>query len=66
MKQFNGKEQFTLHDAGISLSVNDFWRWAYSDLLNNTSRGVLSEFIVASSFESTPPHFANAYRLASF
>ena len=27
--------------------VGDFWRWAYSDLLMNKTRGVLAEFIVA-------------------
>jgi hypothetical protein len=28
-------------------TVNDFWQWAYSDLLQNTTRGVLAEYIVA-------------------
>jgi hypothetical protein len=28
-------------------SVSDFWQWAYSDLLQNTTRGVLAEYIVA-------------------
>jgi hypothetical protein len=27
--------------------VGDFWQWAYSDLLHNTTRGVLAEYIVA-------------------
>jgi hypothetical protein len=27
--------------------VSDFWQWAYSDLLQNTTRGVLAEYIVA-------------------
>ena len=25
----------------------DFWRWAFSDLRDNTQRGVLAEFLVA-------------------
>jgi len=29
------------------LSVLDFWRWGYSNVLNNTSRGRLAEFIVS-------------------
>lgn len=44
-----GTEQFTINGSGSSLSVNDFWSWAYSDLLNNTDRGVLGEFLVYSS-----------------
>lgn len=27
--------------------IVDFWQWAYSDLLQNTTRGVLAEYIVA-------------------
>jgi hypothetical protein len=30
-----------------NLLVSDFWQWAYSDLLQNTTRGVLAEYIVA-------------------
>lgn len=29
--------------------AKDFWRWAYSDLLSNTNRGNLAEYIVASA-----------------
>ena len=28
-------------------TINDFWQWAYSDLMQNTERGVLAEYIVA-------------------
>ena len=34
-------------DGLDGLTVGDFWSWAYSDLLSNANRGVLSEFIVA-------------------
>lgn len=44
-----GNELFTVNGSDTSLSVNDFWSWAYSDLLNNTYRGVLGEFLVYSS-----------------
>ena len=30
-------------------TVGEFWSWAYSDLKENTSRGVLAEFLVASA-----------------
>ena len=31
------------------LTLLDYWRWAYSDLIGNTDRGVLAEFIVGIS-----------------
>jgi hypothetical protein len=37
----------TDHFAGADATVLDFWRWAYSDLRDNTHRGVLAEFLVA-------------------
>lgn len=33
--------------AGADATVLDFWRWAFSDLRDNTQRGVLAEFFVA-------------------
>lgn len=32
---------------GTKRSVGDFWQWAYSDTLQNTTRGVLAEYILA-------------------
>ena len=49
MEQLNGNEPFTLHGSDTSIILQDFWRWAYSDLLNNTHRGVLAEFLVHSA-----------------
>lgn len=34
------------HDAPAGTIV-DFWRWAYSDLMGNTTRGVFAEWLVA-------------------
>jgi hypothetical protein len=39
----SGSEQF----VGLDATVADFWRWAFSDLRNNTTRGILAEFLVA-------------------
>ena len=52
MEQLNGNEPFTLHGSDTSIMLQDFWRWAYSDLLNNTHRGVLAEFLVHSALET--------------
>lgn len=35
------------------ISELDFWRWAYSDHLSNSQRGVLSEYIVGQALGAT-------------
>lgn len=39
----SGDERF----AGTDATVRDFWVWSTSDLRDNTTRGVLAEFLVA-------------------
>lgn len=43
----------TLKIKGTDVSVSDFWRWAYSDLLSNRNRGILAEFIVGNALGLT-------------
>lgn len=43
----SGKETFTSDGAPLDFDVLEFWRWSTSDLVDNTTRGVLAEFIVA-------------------
>src|SRR5580658_2334317 len=38
-----GSERF----VGLDATVADFWRWAFGDLRDNTTRGILAEFLVA-------------------
>ena len=47
MEQKTGHEHFYFEDMPQKFSLQDFWRWQSSDLLNNTLRGVLAEFLVA-------------------
>ena len=42
-QSLEGREPF----AGLDATVADFWRWAFSDLRENTTRGILGEFLVA-------------------
>lgn len=51
---YTGIEHFVYNDKPVS-QVIDFWRWQGSDLLNNSLRGILAEFIVATALniEST-------------
>ena len=55
MEQLTGNEEFTLHGASAGISVKDYWSWAYSDLIDNTQRGVMAEFLVYSSHKSNYP-----------
>ncbi len=32
-------------------TVVDFWQWSFSDLMQNTTRGILAEYIVAALLE---------------
>jgi hypothetical protein len=34
------------HFAGSDLTVSDFWSWTFSDLRENTTRGLVAEFLV--------------------
>lgn len=47
MKIFTGEEQFHI-GAGNDLpfGIGDFWKWAYGNLLDNTRRGALAEYII--------------------
>lgn len=41
--------------AGVNATVAEFWRWAFSDLRDNTTRGVLAEFLVAKAIGDKRP-----------
>lgn len=44
---YTGNEHFSSEGMPAGYLLTDFWAWQASDLLNNTLRGVLAEFIVA-------------------
>jgi hypothetical protein len=46
-KRLTGQEPLVNGDVALGPSVADFWAWSASDLVSNTLRGVLAEFIVA-------------------
>jgi hypothetical protein len=45
LSRLSGSEPLQLGSTGAT--VEEFWRWAYSDLRANTTRAVLAEFLVA-------------------
>lgn len=44
-----GDEPFHLDNSPLEHKLLDFWRWAASDLVGNTARGILAEYIVATA-----------------
>lgn len=49
MDVLTGNEKFTYNGDSVNQCLIDFWAWNSSDLLNNTLRGAVAEFIVASA-----------------
>lgn len=47
-----GKETFLNGGDGSHNTLYDFWAWAFSDLIGNTERGKLAEFIVAMAIDA--------------
>ena len=45
-KRLTGNEALCSVDGEAIATLNEFWSWAYSDLLGNAERGALAEFIV--------------------
>lgn len=43
----DGREPFHIAGAAAGTRLIDFWRWSCSDLVSNSTRGVLAEFLVA-------------------
>jgi hypothetical protein len=43
----DGSEPLTDSDTPLGVGLSDFWAWSTSDLIDNTTRGRLAEFIVA-------------------
>jgi len=49
----SGKELFLYKDDQLNFNLKSFWQWANSDLVSNTSRGILAEYIVANALNLT-------------
>ncbi len=60
-----GDEPFVFNSEELPLNVLSFWQWSSSELLGNALRGMLSEFIVASTIDvlETPREEWDAYDL---
>ena len=48
----SGAEPIHLAGRPLGRQVVEFWQWAWSDLVDNTHRGVFAEYLVAVALES--------------
>lgn len=48
-----GQGNFTKQDIETDIHLLEFWQWSQSNLLNNTLRGTIAEFIVAKAVNAT-------------
>ena len=49
----SGAEPFTHNGQSLSTNLRGFWQWFASDLVSNTMRGMLAEYIVALALDCT-------------
>lgn len=45
----SGDEPFEFNGSSLPMSLLSFWQWSASDIVGNAMRGILAEYIVASS-----------------
>lgn len=49
VRRLSGSEPFTDGEHGLGFDLLGFWQWSVSDVIANTTRGVLAEYLVARS-----------------
>jgi len=49
----SGSEPFRIYGVETDFTLRNYWQWSASDLLSNTQRGVIAEFLVAKSLGLT-------------
>jgi len=51
VRRRSGLEPFTDEERKLGFDLHGFWQWSASDLVSNTTRGVLAEYLVAMALE---------------
>ena len=62
----SGRERLIYNEEETEFTLLDFWRWGFSDILSNATRGKFAEFIVATAVGAdlkTPSDEWGAYDL---
>jgi hypothetical protein len=49
IKYTRGETPFIINGVPSEYTLLDFWSWAFSDILTNTMRGIIAEFIIATA-----------------
>ena len=49
--QRSGQEPFHDGSRPLGFDLLNFWQWSTSDLVSNTTRGVIAEYLVAQALE---------------
>ena len=49
IKKKNGNEIFENMNNSNEMQLIDFWKWEHSDIIGNSERGILAEYIVAAA-----------------
>ena len=44
-RRMNGEEKFHRSHESLGISVLEYWRWSASDLLSNTQRATVADFL---------------------
>lgn len=47
IRRKSGEEHFREDGSDLDFELLDFWQWSMSDLVNNATRGIFAEYIVA-------------------
>lgn len=47
----SGQENFISNKSNLNFNLIEFWSWSQSDVLSNSLRGILAEFIVAKALD---------------
>jgi hypothetical protein len=61
VEPLTGSERLEGSDLPLSATIHDFWSWAFSDLLQNSLRGVYGEWIVAQLLGIAAPAVRNPW-----
>lgn len=48
---YNGNEKMKVHGEETDILITDFWKWGFSNLLQNMMRGTFAEFVVKSALD---------------
>ena len=56
VKHKSGEEFFHIEGEPLNENLLSFWQWSSSDLVSNTMRGILAEYIVASALGENHSH----------